>query len=311
MRRLKISKREGDVLSGADALKMIRFVAFGGYEPTPRLIIHRAPLLVAAAIATLVIGISSYWGGIRSAEIGAENGPAPVFGELDSMPVGQSAREQEPAAAPSFSGPDHSAGTTGLPAKMQPPAAVGRGAVRDGPSTVFGEVNSMPIRQGAAEPKSPVVSPTPDSDRNAGGVGQTAKMRPPAAIGQRAVRGAEPSKASGASTPGASAAATGLKQASASRPAARAGEMVRIGRFNSDEEAQKAWSNLSKAWPDARTLSVVPVRIKSLRDGKTYYRMQVITTSRSHSEILCKRVHDLDQSCTVIGAEEYGAEGPF
>jgi len=278
------------VLSGADALKMVRFVAFGGYDPAPRLITHRGPLLVAAAVATLVIGVTSYRGGIRSAGIEANNRPGSAFGEIDSMPVRQSATEQKSASSPSFAAPYQDAGIANQPAKLPPPAGVGRTAGSRPSTVIFGELDTTPARRGAAEKKAGVATPSA-SDSAAGG--------------------AEPSKASGSSMQGKSAGAPGLKRGPVSNAPAPPRGMVRIGRFTSSEEARKAWSSLFNPWPDVRSLPVVPVPIKSLRDGKTYYRMQVITTSRSHSDSLCKRAHDLDQSCTVIGAEEYGAEGPL
>lgn len=88
-------------------------------------------------------------------------------------------------------------------------------------------------------------------------------------------------------------------------------EMVRIGRFDSNEQAQREWTDVLRRWPDMRRLSVVPVQIKSLRDGKTYYRLQLGTSSRAHSEVVCKRAHDLDQSCSIIAAEEDSRESPL
>ena len=85
-------------------------------------------------------------------------------------------------------------------------------------------------------------------------------------------------------------------------------QMVRIGRFATQSDAESGWAMVLHKWPGMHSLSVVPVPIKSLRDGNTYYRLQVGTTSRAHSEVVCQRAHDLDQSCTVIGADENSGE---
>jgi hypothetical protein len=84
--------------------------------------------------------------------------------------------------------------------------------------------------------------------------------------------------------------------------------MVRIGRFATPSDAEKGWATVLHEWPGMQGLRVVPVPINSLRDGKTYYRLQVGTTSRAHSEVVCQRAHELDQSCTVIGSDENSGE---
>jgi len=47
---------------------------------------------------------------------------------------------------------------------------------------------------------------------------------------------------------------------------------------------------------------VVPVA--SLRNGKTYYRLQMGTSSQAHSEVLCQRMRIIGQSCVVVGLQE-------
>ena len=44
---------------------------------------------------------------------------------------------------------------------------------------------------------------------------------------------------------------------------------------------------------------VVPVQSK--RDGKSYYRLQMGTTSQAHSVVLCQKLRMIGQSCIVIG----------
>jgi hypothetical protein len=83
-----------------------------------------------------------------------------------------------------------------------------------------------------------------------------------------------------------------------------AGRLVRIGRFETALEAQKSWDTVLRKYPGMERLKVLPVPVKSLRDGQLYYRLQVGTTSQAHSEVVCDRVRNMDQSCTVIGSEE-------
>ena len=86
------------------------------------------------------------------------------------------------------------------------------------------------------------------------------------------------------------------------------GRLVRIGHFATVGEAQKGWEAVLRQYPGMQRLRSVPIAIKSLRDGHTYYRLQVGTTSTAHSDVLCQRARDMDQSCTVIGSDEGSGE---
>ena len=86
------------------------------------------------------------------------------------------------------------------------------------------------------------------------------------------------------------------------------GRLVRIGHFATANEAEKGWEIVLRKYPGMQRLKSLPVPIKSLRDGHLYYRLQVGTTSQAHSDVVCQRMHDMDQSCTVIGSEEGGGE---
>jgi hypothetical protein len=89
------------------------------------------------------------------------------------------------------------------------------------------------------------------------------------------------------------------------------GRLVRIGRFSSASEAEQAWTRVLRRYPGMDRLKSVPVPIKSLRDGHIYYRLQVGTTSQAHSDVVCQRARELDQSCTIIGSEQGSAETPI
>lgn len=86
------------------------------------------------------------------------------------------------------------------------------------------------------------------------------------------------------------------------------GRLVRIGHFSTVSEAQKRWEAVLRQYPGMQRLRSLPVAIKSLRDGHTYYRLQVGTSSPAHSEVLCQRARDMDQSCTVIGLDQGSRE---
>jgi len=89
------------------------------------------------------------------------------------------------------------------------------------------------------------------------------------------------------------------------------GRMVRIGTYRTRSEAKRAWAKLVKVYPGMRRLKAVTTDIPSLRNGRTYYRLQFGTTSQAHSEVLCQRMRTIGQSCVVVdlaGARERGVD---
>ena len=60
--------------------------------------------------------------------------------------------------------------------------------------------------------------------------------------------------------------------------------------------AQRGRFDATKKYGDKGKFSV-----PSLRNGRTYYRLQYGTTSQAHSEILCQRMRIVGQSCVVVG----------
>jgi len=235
------------VLSAAETLKMVRFVAFGADEPRRRPSVGRGERLFAATTAALVIAASAYWVGTRSArEQGVASGPPAAADQPPSMPLPRVAVEQPLPVAPTTK-----------------------------PST------PLPVHPATADAER-----SPPATRNA--------KNPPVMAHRKSPDVAE-----------------GLKRPAAPHTTASQKEIVRIGRFVTDKDAEKGWADVLQRWPDMWRLSAVPVQIESLRNGKTYYRLQVTTPSRAYSEVVCKRAHDLDQSCTVMGAAQVGSEGPF
>lgn len=85
--------------------------------------------------------------------------------------------------------------------------------------------------------------------------------------------------------------------------AGASGKMVRVGTYSSLSDGKRAWSRLARVYPAMKTLPAVVTDIPSLRNGKTYYRLQIGTTSQAHSEVLCQRMRTIGQSCVVVDVE--------
>lgn len=80
-----------------------------------------------------------------------------------------------------------------------------------------------------------------------------------------------------------------------------AGRAVRIGTFPTRLGAKRAWSRIVRVYPGMKRLKAVVVPVPSVRNGRTYYRLQFGTTSQAHSAVLCQRMRIVGQSCVVIG----------
>lgn len=81
------------------------------------------------------------------------------------------------------------------------------------------------------------------------------------------------------------------------------GRLVRIGTFTTVHQAKRGWWGITKVNPALKRLPALVVPVRSLRDGKTYYRLQMGTTSQAHSAVLCQRMRMIAQSCVVIGLD--------
>lgn len=79
------------------------------------------------------------------------------------------------------------------------------------------------------------------------------------------------------------------------------GRMVRIGTFASARQAKRGWWKVVGTYPGMTRIQTLVVPVRSLRNGETYYRLQMGTTSHAHSEVLCQRMRIIGQSCVVIG----------
>ena len=83
--------------------------------------------------------------------------------------------------------------------------------------------------------------------------------------------------------------------------ASAAGRMVRIGTFESPQQAKQGWRGIVGIYPGMAQIPAVVVPKRSLRDGRNYYRLQMGTNSQAHSEVLCQWMRSIGQSCVVVG----------
>ena len=82
--------------------------------------------------------------------------------------------------------------------------------------------------------------------------------------------------------------------------AGASGRMVRIGAFGTRLQAKRGWSRIMRFYPGMKRLPTLVVAQPSLRNRRTYYRLQMGTTSQAHSEVLCQRMRTIAQSCVVV-----------
>ena len=81
------------------------------------------------------------------------------------------------------------------------------------------------------------------------------------------------------------------------------GRLIRVGAFTTVHQAKRGWWAIMKVNPTLKRLPALVVPVRSLRDGRTYYRLQMGTTSQAHSAVLCQRMRMIAQSCVVIGLD--------
>lgn len=121
----------------------------------------------------------------------------------------------------------------------------------------------------------------------------------------RAKRTAAPAKKA-VSTKRAAPKRTALKPWPVREVEGASGRMVRIGTFASARQAKKGWWKVVGTYPGMKRIPALVVPVQSLRNGQTYYRLQMGTTSHAHSEVLCQRMRIIGQSCVVIGLPPAG-----
>ena len=80
-----------------------------------------------------------------------------------------------------------------------------------------------------------------------------------------------------------------------------AGRLVHVGTFGTRRQAKRGWNALMRVNPSLQRLPAMVVPVKSRRNNRTYYRLQMGTTSQAHSAALCQRLRMIGQSCIVLG----------
>ena len=89
------------------------------------------------------------------------------------------------------------------------------------------------------------------------------------------------------------------------------GRMVRLGTFATRYQAKRGWRQIVRLYPGLTRLPAAVVPVQSMRNGRTYYRLQMGTTSHAHSTVLCQRMRIIGQGCVVVGvAEAVEKQGP-
>lgn len=79
-----------------------------------------------------------------------------------------------------------------------------------------------------------------------------------------------------------------------------AGRLVHVGTFSTRRQAKRAWTALMRVNPSLQRLPAMVVPVQSRRNSRTYYRLQMGTTSQAHSTALCQRLRMIGQSCIVL-----------
>lgn len=154
----------------------------------------------------------------------------------------------------------------------------------------------VPDVEPVAEPK-PVVILKPEPVREAGAEAdrrKSARAKAKSAAKARA-RSAPSKKKAAARRP------ARLQAWPADVSAGAHGRVVRVGTFYTRKQAKQGWSRIVRVYPGMRRLRAVVVPSPSLRNGRTFYRLQFGTTSQAHSAVLCQRMRIVGQSCVVVG----------
>jgi outer membrane biosynthesis protein TonB len=218
-------------------------------------------LLGWVVAAILLVAGVSYWIGLKSAERDAlAERPAPVAEPTMRVPLPQP-RAPEPVQPQVEAEP--------MPA-VEP--------VRPPPLPV------VKPRQAEPEPKAkaPLNTETPKTDTPVPAQAETADA-PPKPARKTAAAKADP-----------------LRPWPVRVVDGASGRLVWVGTFSSSRQAKKGWWAIVRANPSLKRLPAMAVPVQSRRDGRTYYRLQMGTTSQAHSEVLCQRMRMIGQSCVVI-----------
>jgi hypothetical protein len=226
-------------------------------------------LLAWALVATLLVAGVSYWMGMKSVvEPEALHAPPPTRPQA-------TVRLPEPAAVPPT-----------VKEVLPPPAPEVEPVAQPAPVAI---PKPEPPRTVKAE-SSPRSAPKAGTSRRT-----AAKSKTAPAVRKSRARSA-PVKKKAATRP-----SPRLQAWPSSQSAGAYGRMVRVGTFDSRRQAKQGWARIVRVYPGMRGLNAVVVPSPSLRNGRTFYRLQFGTTSQAHSTVLCQRMRIVGQSCVVVG----------
>jgi hypothetical protein len=248
----------------------------------PRRSSDSTSLLFWAFLAIVLVAGVSYWLGIKSVRQPDEftdilGGPPAVTEELP-QPTPSPARPMPPPA----------------PAPVEAPGLPDASPVFEpAPVPIPGVARARPEEVEAAADRAPKIAP------------QKSAPSKKAAVAAEADSGtAEAPKDSDAS---AAPRPKRLQAWPADQSAGAYGRVVRVGTFYSRRQAKQGWARIVRVYPGMRRLRAVVVGNPSLRNGRTFYRLQFGTTSQAHSEVLCQRMRVVGQSCVTVGLPGRGA----
>jgi len=230
----------------------------------PRRMGDSTPLLFWAFVAIVLVAGISYWLGMKSVREPDE------FADI----LGRSS-----------------------PVVTEPPPELANPTVPAPPAPQV-QAPGLPDASPVAEPR-PVAIPGVDRARPAEPKTRlrvTPRVKPPQArVKTRADAPAPARKTTAAPRP------ARLQAWPADQSAGAYGRVVRVGTFYSRRQAKQGWARIVRVYPGMRRLRAVVVANPSLRNGRTFYRLQFGTTSQAHSAVLCQRMRVVGQSCVTVG----------
>lgn len=83
--------------------------------------------------------------------------------------------------------------------------------------------------------------------------------------------------------------------------AVRLGRVIQIGVFPTERRADDAWRKTLRRYPQTQGLPRISSAYRS-DNGRTYYRVQIMTTAPAQSQWLCRRMRADRRRCIVVGS---------
>ena len=229
---------------------------------------RQMPLILWSGLAALLVAGGSYWAGMTSSsgsDLAASEAGEGASSATISLPEPYDARSEEQVALPA------------MPA-VEPVAA---------PPPV--KISAAPRRARVAGTQE-----TGTADRPQVGSSRAAEAREAARAASLATAAEAEEEPKASAEP--------LEPWPSEQSQGAAGRMVRIGTFGSRLQAKRGWRAVVRVYPGMNALKAVVVPHPSLRNGRTYYRLQFGTTSQAHSTVLCQRMRSIGQSCVIVGS---------